>query len=76
MAKYTSDESNALCAGVSRKPRTRRASVRLDRRNPRENASAEQNAMTWRAGDFAPITLEVTMAEVSTANPVARNTPP
>lgn len=76
MARYTSDGSNALCAGDSRNPSTRRASVRLDRRNPRENANAEQNATTWRAGNFAPITREVTMAEVSAANPLARKAAP
>jgi hypothetical protein len=76
MARYKSDGSNALFAGVSRNPSTRRASVRLDRRNPKENAIAEQNATTGRAGNFAPIAREVTMAEVSAANPLARNAAP
>jgi hypothetical protein len=76
MARYTSDGSNALCTGVNKNPSTRRASVRLDRRNPRENANAEKNATSWRAGNFAPITREVTMAEVSVANALARNVAP
>jgi hypothetical protein len=76
MPRYTSDGSNAACAGVSRNASTRRGSERLDRRNAKANANAEQNATAWRARTFAPIKREATNAEVSTADPLARNAPP
>jgi len=76
MARYTSDGSNAVCAGVSRNASTRRGSERLDRRNDKANAKAEQNATAWRARTPALVTREAAKVEASAAKPVARNATP
>lgn len=75
-ARYTSDGSNAVCAGVSKKASTRRGSERFDRRNDKANANAEQNATAWRARLAAFMIREATRVEASAAKPLARNAPP
>lgn len=75
-ARYTSEGSNAGCAGVSKKPSTRRGSERFERRKDKANANAEQNATAWRARLPAFMIREATRVEARAAKPLARNAPP
>jgi len=76
-ARYTSDGSNAVCAGVSKNASTRRGSVRFDRRNDKANANAVLNATAWRARRLPALMIrDATRVEASAARPPARNAPP
>jgi hypothetical protein len=67
-ARYASAGSMAAGAGVNRDPITRRASVRLDRRNANANPTALQNANARRA--YTP-DCEATKVETRAATPLA-----